>query len=451
MKKLLVSLVILIAAILGYASLQGYTPVYLYHAPGVASGIGAKLLCSAQYVAGQSRERAFDDLVQYSPVLEYLDVTYDEEARTVTASLFGLSERTASFQPGIGCAIDFPGYDQRESLTPRELPVLASRWPHGNRVESIDEAAQAVTDRMVARDNKEGLDTRALLILRDGEIIAESYARGAGPDTPLVGWSMTKSLTSVMLGNLEHRGLIDLQGSPGFEAWEDEERAAIRIPHLLTMTDGLAFSEEYDPGDDATAMLFTEPSASAYALRRPLIHEPGTHFNYSSGSAALLARLHHRHTGGTLQSAYDDYIEHIAVPMGFQHATFEVDTAGVFAGGAYLYAPARDWARLGLLMLNEGVINGHRLVSRDWVERAVQPNGSENGPAYGYQWWLNRGGEELRWPDLPVDTIAAQGNREQQLMVMPSLDMVIVRLGWTSGPSGSYPSNEHFSELIEAL
>lgn len=448
MKKLFVSLVILVAAILGYASLQGYTPVYLYHAPGVASGIGAKLLCSAHYVTGQSRERAFDDLVQYSPVLEYLDVAYDEEARTVTASLFGLSERTASFQPGIGCAIDFPGYDQRESLTPRDLPVLASRWPHGNRVTGIDSEAQALTDRVISRDNEQGLDTRALLIVRDGQIIAESYARGAGPDTPLLGWSMAKSLTSVMLGNLEYRGQIDLQGAPGFAAWADDERAAIRIPHLLTMTDGLAFSEEYDPGDNATTMLFTRPSASAYALQRPLLHEPGTHFNYSSGTAVLLARLYHEHTGGALQSAYNHYIDHIAVPMGFQHATFEADTAGIFGGSSYFYAPARDWARLGLLMLNEGVINGHRLVSPDWVARALQPNGSENDPAYGYQWWLNRGGEELRWPDLPEETFAAQGNREQRLMVIPSRDMVIVRLGWSDG---DYPDNQRFAELLEAL
>ncbi|MEX1197486.1 MAG: serine hydrolase [Pseudohongiellaceae bacterium] len=448
MKKLSVTLVILIAASLGYASLQGYTPAYLYHAPAVASGIGAKLLCSARYVTGQSRERAFDDLLQYSPVLEYLDVTYDEEAGTVTASLFGLSERTASFQPGIGCAIDFPGHDQRESLTPHELPVLASRWPHGNRVTSIDPVVQDVTDRMVARDNEEGLETRALLIVRNGEVIAESYAGGAGPDTPLLGWSMSKSLISVMLGNLEYRERIDLQGSPEFEAWAGDERAAIRIPHLLTMTDGLDFSEEYDPGDDATTMLFTRPSASAYALQRPLLHEPGTHFSYSSGSAVLLARLHHRHTGGTLQSAYDDYIDNIATPMGFQHATFEVDTVGVFSGSSYFYAPARDWARLGLLMLNEGVINGERLVSRDWVEQAVQPNGSQNSPAYGYQWWLNRGGEELRWPDLPADAFAAQGNREQRVMVIPSRDTVMVRLGWTSG---NYPDNERFAELLESL
>ena len=448
MKKVLTGIVIVVAALLGLASTQGFTPVYLYHAPAVATGIGAKLLCSARFVTDQTRERAFADLIQYSPILEYLDVRYDEDAATVTASLFGLSERTASWRPGIGCALHYEDHRERRTIEVRQLPVLASRWPHGDRVDTIDPQVQSATDSLVARDNEQGLDTRALLVVRDGEVVAESYAQGARPDSQLLGWSMAKSLTSIMLGNLEYRGLLDLEGAPDFARWEDDERAAIRIPHLLTMSDGLAFSEEYQPGDDATAMLFTEPSASAYALRRPLAHEPGTHFNYSSGTAVLLARLHHEVTGGTPQAAYTDYIDHIAVPMGFQHSTFEVDTAGVFGGSSYFYASARDWARLGQLMLDDGVINGHRLVSRDWVDRAVQPNPTDNGPRYGYQWWLNRGGENLRWPDLPADAFAAQGNREQRVMVIPSEDVVIVRLGWTSG---SYPDNERFAGLLEAL
>lgn len=448
MKKLLISLVILFAALLAYATTQGLTLAYLYHAPGVASGIGSKLLCSARYVSGQTREQAFADLLQYSPILEYLDVSYDEEARKVTASLFGLSEHTASFRPGIGCAIEFPGNEQREAFTARSLPVLDRHWPRGDRVNTSNADIQAITDEMLIRENREGLETRALLVVRDDRIVAESYSPGFDAETRQLGWSMTKSLVSILVGNLEYRGRIDLQETPGFEAWADDERANIRIPHLLTMTDGLEFSERYIPGADATAMLFTEPSASDYALSRPLAHEPGTHFNYSSGSAMLLTRLHHERTGGTLQAAYNDYIDHIAVPMGFQHSTFEVDASGIFGGSSYFYASARDWARLGLLMLNEGVINGHRLVSRDWVEQAVQPNSSDNDPAYGYLWWLNSGGNSLRWPDLPPDSFAAQGNREQRVMVIPSRDMVIVRLGWTSG---RYPGNEHFAELLRRI
>jgi CubicO group peptidase (beta-lactamase class C family) len=381
-------------------------------------------------------------------VLQYLKVDHDYENRTVRTSLFGLAPTTASYIPGIGCYNDFPGFDQRRTLNVRELPVLASRWPHGNRVETINPSIQRQLDTLVALDNAEGLDTRALLVVRNGEIVAESYARGAEPDTALLGWSMAKSLTAIMIGNLEYRGLISTDEAPGFAEWADDERALISIEQLLTMTDGLAFSEEYNPGDDATAMLFTEPSASNYALARPALHAPGEHFNYSSGSANLLARLYFDRTGATLDASLEDFRRHIVVPLSLQHTVFEADASGAFVGSSYLYASARDWARLGQMMLNKGVLNGARIVSEDWVQRAVKPNTSGNQRAYGYQWWLNDGDEQLTWPELPADAYAAQGNRSQVLMVIPSTDTVIVRLGWSSD---GYPISERFAGILQAL
>jgi CubicO group peptidase (beta-lactamase class C family) len=140
-------------------------------------------------------------------------------------------------------------------------------------------------------------------------------------------------------------------------------------------------------------------------------------------------------------------MESIHQVLAFQNAIFEVDASGVFMGSSYLYASARDWARIGQLMLNGGTINGARIMTEDWVSRATTPNTSENQRAYGYQWWLNRGNEELRWSDMPADAYSAQGNRQQYLMVIPSLDLVIVRLGWTAG---GYPVNEIFSEIIRS-
>ncbi len=448
MRKIVFGALLAIAALIGLASLAGITPVYLYHAPAVATGMGAKLLCSARYVSGFSRQQAFDDLTQYSPVLEYLSVDYDELQRTVSTSLFGLSEHRASYVPGLGCALEFDGYQQRHGYDPVNLPAVADRWPAGQLVGDPDRALQRKLVEQLERDNAAGLDTRALLVAHQGRVVAEAYADGFSPETPLLGWSMTKSLTGIMLGNLVLRGHIDLDDPAGFEAWRDDRRAGIRIEHLLTMTDGLAFDERYSPGDDVTEMLFTEPSASAYALQRPLIREPGSHFNYSSGSATLLARLFFRQTGNSLQSSYEAYTQYVAAPLGFQNAVFEVDSRGIFAGSAYLYAPARDWARIGQLMLGGGRINGQRVVSETWVEQATQPNGSANGGDYGYQWWLNRGATEQRWPDLPADAFAARGNREQLLMVIPSRELVMVRLGWTTG---DYPSNDRIAEILENL
>ncbi|MED5411645.1 MAG: serine hydrolase, partial [Pseudomonadota bacterium] len=277
-------------------------------------------------------------------------------------------------------------------------------------------------------------------------IIAEAYDQEATESSPLLGWSMAKSLMAVALGNLEYRGLLDLDQAPGFSEWNDE-REQISIVDMLNMADGLEFSEEYNPGDDATAMLFTVPSASAYVLQKDALHKPGVFFNYSSGTANLLSKVH-QDTLGSPQIAYDDFRENIFLPIGFQDAVFETDASGVFVGSSYFYASARDWARLGQVMLNAGTINGQRIVSADWVQRATSPNLTENDKAYGYQWWLNRGNEKLRFEELPADMYYASGNRRQFIMVFPSHNAVIVRLGWSSGP---YPISDNFGEILESL
>lgn len=448
MKKVIVTVLIVLG--IAYAFASGITPAYIVSAPGVATGIGAKLLCSSVYVSGFSEQQALDDLVQYSPILERLSVEYDHEQRQVHTSFFGLSPTTASYIEGIGCANNYAGSTQRAQLETTPLPVFTSVWPHGNRVETINNPLQQLTNALVAQDNAAGLNTRALLVVHRGNIVAESYAQGADETTPLLGWSMAKSLMSLMLGNLEYRGLLNVDEPAGFAQWQDDGRSDIRIEHLLTMTDGLDFSEEYNPGDDATAMLFTQPSASDYVLQQGAVNAPGAEFNYSSGTANILSRIYFERTGGTLADTLQDYRDHIAVPLSFQHAVFETDASGVFVGSSYFYASARDWARVGQLMLNRGVLNGARIVSEDWVNRSVQPNNSRNQRAYGYQWWLNSDGSDnnLRWPELPVDAYSANGNRQQYMMIVPSEETVIVRLGWTSG---MYPVGERFAQILNAL
>ena len=459
MKKILL-VFILGAAGLGALALAGLsfigiTPTYIASAPAVATGIGAKLLCSSRYVSGFSKAQSFEDLVQYSGILDQLTISYDEEETRVRASFFGLGEKSSTFIPGVGCSIDYAGFDIRSALadlvrTP-DINVSDSAatflWPRSDQVTTIDPQIQALIDTLVIEDNTLGLNTRALLVVKGGKILGEAYAQGADASTPLLGWSMAKSLTAVMLASLEYRGLLDLSAPTLLGEWASDERAQIRVTDLLTMTDGLAFSEEYNPGDDATAMLFDSPSTADYVLAKPAAHQPGTRFNYSSGTANILARLYENALGGPAE-ARADYEQNIAAVLGFQHAVFETDAAGGFVGSSYLYASARDWARLGQVMLNEGEINGERLFSADWAAEATKQNTSSNEPAYGYQWWLNAGNKALRWPSLPSDSFAAMGNRQQLVMVIPSEDVVIVRLGWTAG---RYPDDENFRRILDAL
>jgi CubicO group peptidase (beta-lactamase class C family) len=249
------------------------------------------------------------------------------------------------------------------------------------------------------------------------------------------------------LGHLEMLGEVSIQERRLFSEWLEDDRAEISLENMLHMTSGLDFSEVYAPGSDATAMLFTTHSASDVAMASGLSHDPGQHFYYSSGTTNLLARLINDRLGGT-QAAVNYLADSFLRPLGLRRMLLEVDPSGIFVSSSYVYASARDWASLGQLMLNEGTWGAQRLLTEDWVSRAQTPNNSTNDPAYGYQFWLNRGGPQLRWPALPVDAYAMRGNREQTVMIVPSANVVIVRLGWTAG---AYPTAQRFAAILGAL
>lgn len=447
MKKITLTLLALLALIGVGLNQAGITPAYLAQAPGVATGMGAKLACSSKYVSHLSEAQAKRDLISYSPLLAQLDLVFNDAERSVVASFFGF-HASASHRDGLGCAIDFDGVTARNAVVVPPLNQVAGLWPLGDSVLPMQPAAQAALEQLMAQDNAAGLDTRALVLVKDNQIIAESYAQGIRPDSQLLGWSMGKSVTAIAIGRLIYEGKLTLDDVALFPQWRADERSNISVHQMLTMTDGLDFEEIYAPGHDVTRMLFTEPSAADYALSRPAAHTPGRRFNYSSGTANLLSKLVQVHSGGSLQTNVNYLDEHVYRPLGLTHALFESDSAGNLVGSSYLYASARDWAKIGLLMLNQGEINGQRLLSQAFVALAATPNGSANEKAYGFQFWLNAGDAQLRWANIPKDAYAAMGNRSQIVMIIPSAGLVFVRLGWTEG---HYPTDSNVSALIGAL
>ena len=420
----------------------GYSPSYLYNAPSVATGIGAKLACSMRYVMAQNEQQSAADIKIYSPILALLDYHYDDEHRRVSASL-GSYERTASWKEGIGCYLDYAGFNTRDTLHWPEQDAITADWPQGYEVHSIQPDIQQKLAAMLAEDNALGHDTRALLVVHNGAIVAEAYAPGYHERSLFLGWSMAKSITGLMIGQLEMQGKLSVSETNLFPQWQDERRA-ISIEQLLHMTDGLAYDEIYDPGATAPAMLFQHASAADYMLSLPLRDQPGTFYRYSSGSTNLLALLVQQRVADNPADAMNSIAEQFFRPLGMQRMVYETDAAGLLMGSSYLYATARDWAKVGQLMLNGGEINGTRIVTEDWISRALQPNTSANKRDFGYHWWLNKATDEPRWPGLPDNTFAAQGNRDQRVLVIPDQNLVIVRLGWSPG---KYRDNENFVEI----
>ncbi len=447
MRKLLfISFIPVFGLLVLMEPLVGVAPQHLPAAIEVATGMGAKLACSGRYISGLSEQQVFEDVASYSPANRLLDIRYDADQKTSTASMLGFQRMSARFREGLGCTLDIGDTSSLDSV--RVLPGVANdeAWPAGSRVDSIVPGLQRSLDQLLEADNRAGLETRALLVVGRDAVLAESYAEGFGAATPLLGWSMGKSLTSVMLGQLEYRGELDIQSRQLFPEWGGDGRADISIENLLQMSSGLDFDETYAPGSDSTKMLFSAHSASDVARRSPLAHPPGEYFYYSSGTTNMLARLWFDRVGGNPQQAVEYLRGQILEPLRMAATIFEADPSGVIVGSSYIYASARDWGRLGLLMLNEGELNGTRLLSQSWVERARTPNTSGNEPRYGYQFWLNAGGSALRWPELPEDAYAMMGNRHQTVMIIPSRDIVLVRLGWTAG---SYPMAGNFSALLQ--
>lgn len=334
-------------------------------------------------------------------------------------------------------------------------------WPAGDTVDlarlppGVDRAAldKAVADTFADETPDNAIATRAIVVVYDGRIVAERYAPGFTKATRLLGWSASKSVEATLVGTFVASGKLALDTPPPVPEWktQGDPRGKITLRQLLNMSSGLKFVEPYLPGTDSTAMLFESPDMGAYAATQPLAHPPGTVWSYSSGTANLLSRIAFQLSGGTLAS-YEAYAQdHLFRPAGMTSAMYEPDKSGNFVGSSYLYATARDWARFGLIYLNDGTINGTRILPASWTAFVRTPAPADARKGYGAQFWLNAiedGKRELS--HLPADYFGAEGHNGQYISIFPSRHAVIVRLGWTTG-SAIFDRDKHFAAMLAAL
>lgn len=408
---------------------------YLSPVAPVATGYAAKNACSGVLVAGRDLEAVEADLPS-NPLVPLTRTTVDEEAGSVSSALLGVLWRSTAYHtPGLGCtlAAEDPGFEPLPELP----PAPDAPWPGGERVdpppdsvdvEALERALGAAFDEPAPDGESRG--TRAIVVVHDGRIVAERYAAGFDVDTPQIGWSMTKSVGSAIAGRLVGVGRIALDDDELLPEWEGDDRAAITVEHLLTMTDGLAFDETYEAGTDVTNMLFRPGDASAFAASKPLVAEPGERWQYSSGTTNILCHVAARAAGGGPQLARDL----VFAPLGMSTAVLEPDTSGDPVCSSSMYASARDWARFGQWFLQHGVWEGTRLLDEDWVERSTTPVAAARDESYGYQWWLNEPVDDTRpLPGVPTDAFRASGHDGQRTVVVPSADVVVVRLGLSPG------------------
>jgi CubicO group peptidase (beta-lactamase class C family) len=284
---------------------------------------------------------------------------------------------------------------------------------------------------LLARRDLAGKNMRAAVVVHDGHIIAEAYGTGFGPGTPLIGWSMTKTVNAAILGRLMMEGKIRLDDAALFPQWRNDRRAQIKLRDLLGMESGLAFNEDYGTVADVTRMLYLDPDQTALPASLPMLTDPGKSFNYSSGTSVLISRIWMDRIGDE-QTALAYPRRALFGPLGMASAVLEVDARGTFVGSSYLYATARDWARFGQFLLQDGVWNGQRLLPEGFVGMMRTPTLTSNGAYTRLQAWLRPPGSGTGCDCLlPADTFWLEGHDGQSMAIVPSANLVVVRLGLT--------------------
>jgi len=439
-KKLVTTFALITLAALAWSLL------YLSNVLTAASGFAAKNICSGYFLSGMPGQMTLEQvLVPASPFLANVSFEIDREKRAVDAQVFGFSRRRAEFNPGTGCTLLREGresMDQLLEVAETNKPDPALPWPIGLApAPANDSLAPVLAAAFAEPDPHYARNTKAIVVIHKGQLVAEKYATGIEAETPLPGWSMTKSVINLLIGVLVREGKLSVMQAAPVPAWQEDvgdPRSAITIDELLRMSSGLEFDEAYSIYGDVTRMLSVEPDAAGFAASKPLIAEPGAVWSYSSGTSNILAGIIRQTVGGYLQEYYDFTQQGLFLPLGIHTATMETDNNGTFIGSSYMYASARDWARLGQLCLQDGVWQGRRVLPEGWIGYSTTPTPNNPLRNYGAHFWLNAVPEDSRqqrtWPTLPADAYSMNGFQGQRVIVVPSQELVVVRLGFSSGP-----------------
>jgi CubicO group peptidase (beta-lactamase class C family) len=459
MKRILIRLLIIV-----FAALFFYGAYYINNALPIISGYGAKNLCSCTMLAGRPAEDVIaNELGSGLLALGTFSVSYEDSS--ATATVFGLAKRKAIFRKGLGCTLV-------NEITEAELRAQPWKiagtphvnqdtipWPTGNKMPEeinlygydIDRLNKTINDAFLEPSPEKTVRTRAVVVIHDGNLIAEKYADGFSKDSRLIGWSMTKSLTNAMMGVLVRDGKLSMTDKAMVDAWQKDNRNTITLQNLMQASSGLDWQEVYSGPSDATSMLFKKRDAGLFATQVKLKHTPGDVFYYSSGSTNILSHIIRKTVGD--ESYHRFPYERIFHKTGMYSMVIEPDPGGTFVGSSFSYATARDWARFGLLYLNDGYWMGERILPEGWVEFTAMPAKGAKRGEYGAQFWLNAGEpgnpSNRTYPDVPEDLFYCSGFESQYVWIIPSRNLVVVKLSLTTVQE--MDDNQFLKNIIESL
>jgi CubicO group peptidase (beta-lactamase class C family) len=421
------------------------------HPAQIATGYISHVVCSYVFVSGLDPARVNAEDITGNPVFNgfhwALRHVVDRDRRQVTAWALGRFESRAIYRDGVGC-LNLNGMPAAAAPTPVDvdadgpIAVLLPEFAAPSVVKTTDVGLEQAIARAFAEPaGKIEKRTHAVVVVHDRRVVAERYADGFGIDTPVHGWSATKSVNNALLGVLVRQGKLNMQEPAPVPVWQGsaDRRRAITPDQMLRMESGL------DLGDSLTAtwstawdtsarMVFNEPNMAGFAEGAALKTPPGTQWQYANGNPAILARIIRDRVGGHALDVLRFARRELFGPLGIRHATLELDATGTPIAGAFLFMTPREWARFGVLFLEDGVVGGQRILPEGWVRYSTTPTPNAF-VGYGAGWWINdgdsRGARFRRSLGMPSDAFMAMGIYGQTVVVVPSERLVIARFGTT--------------------
>jgi len=425
-----------------------------YIAHGI-TGYAAKNLASGIFVAGRSRESIEKEDINFFPV-RYARNSVDYANKEVI-SRFLLWKSKALYDEGLGCILvnGFPEKSVKNIAYPDvALPAVnpdTIAWPAGDKLsDSIPKGIdmKQINDLLsrVFRDAIPYKGTFAVAVVYKDQIVAERYRSDMTHANRFLSWSMAKSFTNAFVGLLVKAGRVNINTPVALKEWAKDERKNITLNNLLHMNSGLEFNESYSKVklSDATTMLLKYGDMGGYAASKKLLVKPDSIWSYSSGTPNIVQDY--------IRSVIGNESDYLGYPrkelfnkIGMRSVVWESDASGAFVGSSYLYATLRDYARFGLLYLHKGNWQGEKLFTDEWVDYTATPANGSSGK-YGAFFWLN---SSHVFEGVPADLFYCDGYEGQYIFIIPSKNLVVVRVGYS--PNDSFKEKSFLKEVVKAV